>query len=158
MRNHMDENHRDKTESELSATKDKIWLPPLLSKDQERLDHLQKDRKKAKQTLIAVGISAAFVGVIILIYTWFRFNWPFWVLISLMLIGTLLLILLIRAGYTAQWTGFSDKKGWDWLQLLIQVIGAIAIPLSIIVGLYTFTTQQKDDNLRTQRSLSRAIS
>ena len=133
------------------TTENKLWLPPLSFKDQEKLDQVQKDHKKAKQTQILFGISAAFVGVIVLIYTWFRFNWPLWVLISLILIGTLLLILLIRAGYTAQWTGFSDKRGWDWLQLLIQVIGAIAIPLSIIVGLYTFTTQQKDDNLRTQQ-------
>ncbi|MFL5588479.1 MAG: pentapeptide repeat-containing protein, partial [Ktedonobacteraceae bacterium] len=48
-------------------------------------------------------------------------------------------------------TWFSDKTGWDWLQFLVQVIGAIAIPLSIIVGLYTFTAQQKNDNLRTQQ-------
>ncbi len=48
-------------------------------------------------------------------------------------------------------TWFSDKTGWDWLQFLVQVIGAIAIPLSIIVGLYTFTAQQKNDNLRNQQ-------
>ena len=127
------------------ATENKLWLPP---KDQQKLDHLQKDRKKAKHPLIVVGIIAAFVGVIVLIYTWFRFNWPLWVLISLILIGILLLIALL--GYTTQWTGFSEKTGWDWLQLLIQVIGAIAVPASIFVGLYTFTTQQKDDNMRTQ--------
>jgi uncharacterized protein YjbI with pentapeptide repeats len=105
----------------------------------------------ANQAFIVVGISAAFVGVIVLIYSSFRFNWSLWVLILLMLIGTLLLVLLIHEGYRAQWTGFSDKKGWDWIVLVITFIGAIAVPLSIIFGLYTFTIQQQDDNSRTQQ-------
>ncbi len=50
-----------------------------------------------------------------------------------------------------EWTGFSHKTLWDWIGLLIQIIGAIAVPASIIVGLYTFTAQQKADNMRTQQ-------
>jgi hypothetical protein len=38
----MDENPRDKTESKLIATEDKLWLPPLSPKDQERLKRIQK--------------------------------------------------------------------------------------------------------------------
>lgn len=30
-------------------------------------------------------------------------------------------------------TGFEDKTRWDWLQLIIQAVGAFAIPISIIV-------------------------
>jgi len=50
-----------------------------------------------------------------------------------------------------KWTGFSDKTDWDRLQLLIQFIGAIAVPLSVIVGLYTFTWQQNADTARAEQ-------
>jgi uncharacterized protein YjbI with pentapeptide repeats len=40
----MDENHRDKVESELGATEVKLWLPPLSTRDQKKLDHFQKKR------------------------------------------------------------------------------------------------------------------
>ena len=38
----MDKNYQDKTESKLTATEDKLWLPPLSPKDQKRLARLQK--------------------------------------------------------------------------------------------------------------------
>ncbi len=38
----MDENYQDKTGSKLIATEDKLWLPPLSSKDQKKLKRLQK--------------------------------------------------------------------------------------------------------------------
>src|SRR5258708_7486842 len=140
MRNYMDENHQDKTESKTPAAEDKLGLPPLSPKDQEKLDHLQKDRKKAKQTLRVVGISAAFVGVIVLIYIWFRFNLPLWVLISLMLSGILFLVLLIRAAYAALWTGFSNKNLWDWMDFLVK----LAIPLTVVAATLVFNGQQAD--------------
>jgi hypothetical protein len=73
----------------LMANDDKSQLPPLSRKDEEVAQkdekqaqkeltllrkRLRKDRKKPKQLLIIVGISAAFVGVIELTYIWFRFN------------------------------------------------------------------------------------
>ncbi|SRR5258708_4434468 len=42
-------------------------------------------------------------------------------------------------------TGFEDKTRWDQLQLLAQVVGAFAIPLSIIgliIGVWQFNAQQ----------------
>jgi uncharacterized protein YjbI with pentapeptide repeats len=42
MRNYMDANHQDKIGSNLKATEDKLWLPPLSTKDQKKLDHLRK--------------------------------------------------------------------------------------------------------------------
>jgi hypothetical protein len=50
-----------------------------------------------------------------------------------------------------KWTGFSDKTLWDWIGLVIQIIGAIAVPASIIVGLYTFSVQQRNDNANNLR-------
>lgn len=43
----MDENHQDKPGSKPIATEDKLWLPPLSPKDQEKLDRLQNNRRKA---------------------------------------------------------------------------------------------------------------
>jgi hypothetical protein len=121
--------------------------------DQKRPSSFQKNRKKAKQLLIVVGNSILLVGVIVLTYGWFMFNWPLLVLILLLLIGILLLIFLIRAGYTMQWTGFSEKKAWDWLNLL----GVLLVPL--MIGVFTVayniqqtqiaTDQQRETTLRT---------
>src|SRR5262249_2395573 len=41
--------------------------------------------------------------------------------------------------------GFEDKTSWDWFQLLAQMVGAFAIPLSLIgliIGVWQFNTQQ----------------
>jgi len=38
----MDENHQDKTGSKQIATEDKLWLPPLSHRDQEKLKRFQK--------------------------------------------------------------------------------------------------------------------
>ena len=43
-RNHMDENHQDKTESKQTATEDKLSLPPLLFKDHKDPDHPENNR------------------------------------------------------------------------------------------------------------------
>ncbi len=129
-------------------TEDKSQMPLISPEDDEKeaqkelerlRKRLRKDRKKAKQPLIVVGISAAFVGVIVLIYIGsFRFYWPLWVLISLLLIGTVLLILFIRVGHTAQWTGLKNKTLWDWLQLL----GVLAIPIVVAGATLLFSIQQ----------------
>src|SRR5437879_4146616 len=39
-------------------------------------------------------------------------------------------------------TGFSGKTLWNWLSLLLQILGVIAIPLAIIIGTTYFSTQQ----------------
>jgi uncharacterized protein YjbI with pentapeptide repeats len=148
----MDENHQEKTESKLAATEDKSTSPPLSSEDQSKPEqqahsHVGKaftkpSSSKAIHNLLAIALSIAMVGVIVLIYLCFKLNWSLWSLISLTLVGILVLIFLIREGYYAQWTGFRGyvketkeytdgqsttttrdqqpgKTLWDWLQLLI---------------------------------------
>jgi uncharacterized protein YjbI with pentapeptide repeats len=39
-------------------------------------------------------------------------------------------------------TGVSGKTLWNWLSLLLQILGVIAIPLAIIIGTTYFSTQQ----------------
>jgi uncharacterized protein YjbI with pentapeptide repeats len=126
-------------------TEDRLWLPPLSPKDQKKLDRLRKDRKKS---LIVVGISAAFAGLIILTYIWFSLTWPLWVLISLMLIGLVLFILLIWVGYSFQWTGLKGKTLWDWLTLL----GTLAIPIVVVLATIGFGLWQSQGALDQQRA------
>src|SRR5258708_19551850 len=56
MRKHMEENHRDKTGSKLIAAVGKLWLPPLSPRDQEKLDRLHNNPKKA--IIKEIGFSA----------------------------------------------------------------------------------------------------
>lgn len=58
-------------------------------------------------------------------------------------IGVTVLILvvvvaLIIAGYSLDWTGFKGKRVWDWLNLL----GVLAIPVMVGVGTAWFSRQQ----------------
>jgi uncharacterized protein YjbI with pentapeptide repeats len=53
---------------------------------------------------------------------------------------TVLIVLLAIGGASLGWTGFGEKKLWDWLQLL----SALAIPVVIAVGTLWFTDQQND--------------
>ncbi len=127
----MDENHQDKTERKRTTTEDKQSLPHLSPEDDKKHDRLQKVRKKARQSL--VEISLAIAGVIALIYVGYIFHWSSWVLF-LVLIGILLLVLLVRAGYTVQWTGFKGKTLWNWLDLFSK----IAIPIVVLVATIGF--------------------
>src|SRR5947209_917989 len=130
MRKHMDENHQDAVENKLKSTENKPWVllsEPEAQKEVARLrKRLRKDGTKPKTLPIIVRICAAFVGALVLIGIWSGFNWPLWILIS-MLIGIVLLIFLLRARYTASWTGLNGKTLWDWLNLL----GILAIPLVV---------------------------
>jgi uncharacterized protein YjbI with pentapeptide repeats len=38
--------------------------------------------------------------------------------------------------------GFSDKTGWDWLQLLLQLLTALALPIALFLAAQWFSTQQ----------------
>ena len=49
------------------------------------------------------------------------------------------IVSLVVVGYGCRWTGFGEKKFWDWLQLLI-------VPIFIAVGGYFFTTAQQTYN------------
>ena len=46
-------------------------------------------------------------------------------------------------------TGFEDKTRWERLQLIIQAIGVIILPISIIIGVWQFTIQQQNDLTRS---------
>jgi hypothetical protein len=118
--------------AKLMANDDKSQQPPSLRKDETRAQKLLSFLRKHLRTVIritTVVISAAFVVVAVFIYEWFSFIWPSWVLILLIIIGFVLLILLIRVGYTAQWTGFKGKAIWSWLNLFAILL----IPL-VVVG------------------------
>ncbi len=41
------------------------------------------------------------------------------------------------------WMGFTGKTAWDWLQLLIQLLGALAIPLVVVLATNALNAQQQ---------------
>ena len=41
------------------------------------------------------------------------------------------------------WTGFQGKTAWDWLDFLIKLLGALAIPLVVVLASNALTTQQQ---------------
>ena len=110
----MDENHQDKTESKLTATEDKSAPFSSSPQDQRGTDQLQNNQMKDTiKQLRARGYKVT-----------------------------------EEYSTTGQLSKVSaehpPRKTWhDWLQLVLLVIGAIAVPASILVGVWQFTTQQK---------------
>ncbi|SRR5216683_2269359 len=47
-----------------------------------------------------------------------------------------------------KWTGFSGKTGWDWMQVLLQLLGVVAIPLAIAIGTAYFSFQQNQTSMQ----------
>jgi hypothetical protein len=110
----MDENHQDKTESKLTATEDKSAPFSSSPQDQRGTDQLQNNQMKDTiKQLRARGYKVT-----------------------------------EEYSTTGQLSKVSAehpprKTLQDWLQLVLLVIGAIAVPASILVGVWQFTTQQK---------------
>jgi uncharacterized protein YjbI with pentapeptide repeats len=59
-------------------------------------------------------------------------------LIGIVVALTVIIVLLALGGAALGWTGFGDKKLWDWLELL----GTLAIPVVLAVAGFWFTAQQ----------------
>jgi uncharacterized protein YjbI with pentapeptide repeats len=66
-----------------------------------------------------------------------------------------IIVLLALGGAWLGWTGFSDKKLWDWLQLL----SALAIPVVLAAAGFWFTAQQdaRQQKLAAQRAQDEAL-
>ena len=59
-------------------------------------------------------------------------------LIGIAVALTVVIVLLALGGASLGWTGFGEKKLWDWLQLL----STLAIPVVLAAAGFWFTTQQ----------------
>ena len=85
---------------------------------------LRSWRQNRSRLLLVVGAMVLLVGVVVLIIAGYLFKWD--------------------------WTGFNEQRGpnilqyqpaktlWDWLQLL----GVLAIPVAVVLGVAWFTTKQ----------------
>src|SRR5438132_6323397 len=85
---------------------------------------LRSWRQNRSRLLLVVGAMVLLVGVVVLIIAGYTFKWD--------------------------WTGFNEQRGpnilqyqpaktlWDWLQLL----GVLAIPVAVVLGVAWFTTKQ----------------
>jgi fumarate reductase subunit C len=59
-------------------------------------------------------------------------------LIGIVVALTVIIVLLALGGSSLGWTGFGEKKLWDWLQLL----SALAIPVVVALATTWFSSQQ----------------
>ena len=50
---------------------------------------------------------------------WWQTIKQHWIAIVVVAIGLVVVLVLIVVGYSFDWTGFTRKTLWDWLQLLI---------------------------------------
>ena len=88
------------------------------------VSRLRSWRQNRSRLLLVVGAMVLLVGVVVLIIAGYLFKWD--------------------------WTGFNEQRGpnilqyqpaktlWDWLQLL----GVLAIPVAVVLGVAWFTTKQ----------------
>src|SRR5258707_1608124 len=88
------------------------------------VSRLRSWRENRSRLLLVVGAMVLLVGVVVLIIAGYLFKWD--------------------------WTGFNEQRGpnilqyqpaktlWDWLQLL----GVLAIPVAVVLGVAWFTTKQ----------------
>ena len=71
-------------------------------------------------------------------------------LIGIVVALTVIIVLLAFGGASLGWTGFNDKKLWDWLELL----GTLAIPVVLAAAGFWFTVQQdtRQQKIETRRA------
>src|SRR5437588_12219074 len=70
-------------------------------------------------------------------------HWVAIVVVAIVLVGV---IVLIVVGYRFDWTGFTGKTLWDWLQLLI-----IPLVLAIIALLFNLANSRTERQIAKQR-------
>jgi hypothetical protein len=121
---------------------------------------LQKEsgpwRPTNRQVLWAIGVLAALLTIVLLVGQLYPGLWEDLsqkrVAMFMGIGGALmvLLILLALGGASRSWTGFKEKKLWDWLDLL----SALAIPLVLAAAGFMFTTQQdaRQQQIENQRA------
>jgi uncharacterized SAM-binding protein YcdF (DUF218 family) len=59
---------------------------------------------------------------------------------------TVIIVLLVLGGTSLGWTGFREKKLWDWLQLL----SALALPVVLAAAGFWFAAQQEERQNRIE--------
>jgi hypothetical protein len=126
------------THTEEQQTKWRSWRPTR--------------RPTWSQVLCAVGVVGALVVIAVLVDQLYPGIWqhvsdqPLGMLkgrvptvIGIGAALTVIIALLGIGGASLGWTGFSERKLWDWLQLL----SALAIPIVLAIAGYWFTMQQE---------------
>jgi uncharacterized protein YjbI with pentapeptide repeats len=65
---------------------------------------------------------------------------------------TVIIVLLVLGGTSLGWTGFREKKLWDWLQLL----SALALPVVLAAAGFWFAAQQEERQRRIEGQRAQA--
>jgi uncharacterized protein YjbI with pentapeptide repeats len=106
--------------------------------------------------LWAVGMVIALVAIGLLVGKLYPSIWEALsrervaTLIGIVVALTVIIVLLALGGASLGWTGFGDKKLWEWLQLL----SALAIPIVLAAAGFWFTAQQdaRQQRIEDQRA------
>jgi hypothetical protein len=106
----------------------------------------------SRQVFWVIGVGAASLALSLLLANFYPGIWgglsqkgvaP---LIGIVVALTTIIVLLAIGGASLGWTGFGERKLWDWLQLL----GTLAIPVVVAVATAWFSAQQS----RTQGEIA----
>jgi len=93
----------------------------------------------------AFGMGIALVALSLLVVKLYPGIWEYLpqkrvaALIGIVVTLTVIIVLLAIGGASLGWTGFGEKKLWDWLELL----SALAIPIVLAAAGFWFTAQQE---------------
>lgn len=113
-------------------------------------------RPTIRQVLWAIGTLAALLTIGLLVGQLYPGLWEdlsqkqVAMFIGIGVALTVLVILLAIGGASRSWTGFDEKKLWDWLDLL----SALAVPVVLAAAGYWFTMQQdaRQQSIENQRA------
>ena len=118
-------------------------------------------RPTTRQVLWAIGMVVALVTTALLIANLYPGIWKDLLdergatLIGIVVALTVIVVLLAIGGASLGWTGFGEKKLWNWLELL----SALAIPVVLALAGYWFTVQQdeRQREIEEQRAQDAAL-
>jgi hypothetical protein len=113
---------------------------------EEHQNKARRWRPTKRQVLWAIGMVAALVTTALLVVDLYPGIWEdlsterVAALIGIAVALTAIIVLLAIGGASLGWTGFGEKKLWDWLELL----STLAIPIVLTVAGFWFTAQQQE--------------
>jgi uncharacterized protein YjbI with pentapeptide repeats/NADH:ubiquinone oxidoreductase subunit 3 (subunit A) len=122
---------------EQSQSDRKLWLPQGIRRYESGPPKYQR---RGPRLLLLLLLAILIIGVVAYISAalLFEYNYRLSGYVFLAAIAAVMAIVLLLFGYAYDWTGFRDKKLWDWLELL----SALAIPIVLAAAGFWFTTQQ----------------
>jgi hypothetical protein len=137
-------------------------LPPVIVAEmsEQRDTHTEKQESKPRrwrptkrQVLWAIGMVVALATTALLIAVLYPGIWKSLLdarvakLIPIVVALTAITILIVIGGASLEWTGFGERKLWDWQTLLF-----VPVTVALIASLLTLYQTTRQNEIETQRS------